>query len=58
MDVAVARLEAAIARKEDVLIYGDYDVDGHHAIVILKTMIELLRTADFHVPHRIRAAMA
>jgi len=55
MDVAVARLEAAIARKEDVLIYGDYDVDGTTAIVILKTMIELLGgTADFHVPHRIR----
>jgi single-stranded-DNA-specific exonuclease len=55
MDIAVARLEAAIARKEDVLIYGDYDVDGTTAIVILKTMIELLGgTADFHVPHRIR----
>ena len=55
MDVAVARLEAAIARQEDVLIYGDYDVDGTTAIVILKTTIELLGgAADFHVPHRIR----
>jgi len=38
-----------------VLIYGDYDVDGTTAIVILKTAIELSGgTADFHVPHRIR----
>ncbi len=28
MTAAVARLEAAIERKEDILIYGDYDVDG------------------------------
>ena len=55
MIAAVARLEAAIERKEDILIYGDYDADGTTAIVILKTAIELLGgTADFHVPHRIR----
>ena len=54
MTAAVARLEAAIDRKEDILIYGDYDADGTTAIVILKTAIELLGgTADFHVPHRI-----
>jgi single-stranded-DNA-specific exonuclease len=55
MTAAVARLDAAIQRKEDILIYGDYDVDGTTAIVILKTAIELSGgTADFHVPHRIR----
>jgi single-stranded-DNA-specific exonuclease len=55
MTAAVTRLEAAIQRKEDILIYGDYDVDGTTAIVILKTAIELCGgTADFHVPHRIR----
>ena len=55
MDAAAARLEAAIEHREDILIYGDYDVDGTTAIVILKTTIELLGgTADFHVPHRIR----
>jgi single-stranded-DNA-specific exonuclease len=51
---AVERLEAAIQRDERVLIYGDYDVDGTMAILILKTAIELCGgTADFHVPHRI-----
>ena len=55
MKAAVDRLEAAIERKESVLIYGDYDVDGTTAIVILKTAIELCGgSADFHVPHRIR----
>jgi len=55
MQAALDRLEAALERKEKVLIYGDYDVDGTTAIVILKTAIELCGgSADFHVPHRIR----
>jgi single-stranded-DNA-specific exonuclease len=52
---AVDRIEAAIERKEPMLIYGDYDVDGTMAVIILKTAIELCGgSADFHVPHRIR----
>jgi single-stranded-DNA-specific exonuclease len=52
---AVERLHAAIERKEPILIYGDYDVDGTMAVIILKTAIELCGgAADFHVPHRIR----
>ena len=52
---AVDRIAAAIERKEPMLIYGDYDVDGTMAIIILKTAIELCGgTTDFHVPHRIR----
>src|SRR6202790_2279190 len=55
MKAAVDRLDAAIERKEGILIYGDYDVDGTTAVVILKTAIELCGgAADFHVPHRIR----
>ena len=55
MKAAVDRLHAAIERKEGILVYGDYDVDGTTAVVILKTAIELCGgTADFHVPHRIR----
>ncbi len=55
MKAAVDRLDAALERKEPILIYGDYDVDGTTAIVILKTAIELCGgTADFFVPHRIR----
>jgi len=55
MKTAVDRIEAAIENKEAILIYGDYDVDGTTAIVVLKTAIELCGgTAEFHVPHRIR----
>ncbi len=52
---AVDRIDAAIERKESILIYGDYDVDGTMAVIVLKTAIELCGgAADFHVPHRIR----
>ncbi len=55
MRAAVDRLDAAIDRTEGILVYGDYDVDGTTAVVILKTAIELCGgVADFHVPHRIR----
>jgi len=57
-ETALDRLEAALERKEKILIYGDYDVDGTTAIVILKTAIELCGgAADFHVPHRIRRGL-
>ncbi len=55
MRAAVERIRAAIERKESILIYGDYDVDGTTAIVILKTAIEICGgCVDFHVPHRIK----
>ncbi|AXC15315.1 Single-stranded-DNA-specific exonuclease RecJ [Acidisarcina polymorpha] len=59
MTVAVARVKAAIARREPILIYGDYDVDGTVAVVLLKTAIEMIAgpgrsDVRFHVPHRLR----
>jgi single-stranded-DNA-specific exonuclease len=55
MAAAVTRVQAAIASREPILIYGDYDVDGTTAIVLLKTALEMLGgTVDFHVPHRLR----
>lgn len=54
MTAAVERLERAIAAREPVLLYGDYDVDGTTAVVLLKTTIEMLGgIARYHVPHRI-----
>ena len=41
LQTAVDRIDAAIDRKEPILIYGDYDVDGTMAVIILKTAIEL-----------------
>lgn len=55
MTAAVERVERAIAQREPVLLYGDYDVDGTTAVVLLKTTIEMLGgVARFHVPHRLR----
>ncbi|HSP67824.1 MAG TPA: single-stranded-DNA-specific exonuclease RecJ, partial [Bryobacteraceae bacterium] len=52
---AVARLRRAIEQKERILLYGDYDVDGTSAIVILKKGLDLLGgIASFHVPHRLK----
>lgn len=61
MSAAAERLRAALAQGEPVLIYGDYDVDGTIATVLLKTALEraavwLGTTADvrYHIPHRLR----
>lgn len=57
---AVERIFVAVAGGEPILIYGDYDVDGTVATVLLKTAIERIAPADrpaqvsWHVPHRIR----
>jgi single-stranded-DNA-specific exonuclease len=54
MDRAADRLAQAIAAREPILLYGDYDVDGTTAVVLLKTTIEMLGgEARFHVPHRL-----
>jgi single-stranded-DNA-specific exonuclease len=55
MDRAVTRLAVAVARRERILLYGDYDVDGTSSIVVLKKAIEILGgQADFHIPHRLK----
>jgi single-stranded-DNA-specific exonuclease len=63
MSAAVDRILAAIRAAEPILIYGDYDVDGTTATVLLKTTLERVALAidpakpaavTYHVPHRIR----
>ncbi|WP_348266592.1 single-stranded-DNA-specific exonuclease RecJ [Edaphobacter paludis] len=60
MPEAVARIQQAVRMGEPILIYGDYDVDGTTATVLLKTAIERTATKDhpaivtYHVPHRLR----
>lgn len=55
MEQAVARVQRGIAAREPILIYGDYDVDGTTATVLLKTAIEMMGgIAQFHIPHRLR----
>ncbi len=55
MERAVDRVREAIAAQQPILIYGDYDVDGTTATVLLKTAIEMMGGAvRFHIPHRLR----
>jgi len=55
MGRAVDRIRQAITAQEPILIYGDYDVDGTVATVLLKTAIEMLGGhVRFHIPHRLR----
>ncbi|MBK5295314.1 MAG: single-stranded-DNA-specific exonuclease RecJ, partial [Acidobacteriia bacterium] len=55
MEAAVRRLMGAIERREKILLYGDYDVDGTSSVVILKKALELCgASADYHVPHRLK----
>lgn len=54
MTAAVERLRHAIEAKEKILIYGDYDVDGTMAVVVLKTALESLGAqVSVHIPHRL-----
>ncbi len=61
ISAAVARLQQALVAGEPVLIYGDYDVDGTVATVLLKTaaeraaaMLGVKADIRYHIPHRIR----
>ncbi len=53
MDRAVARIKRAVADRQKVLIYGDYDVDGICSTVILLESLQMLGLdADYYVPNR------
>ena len=54
MHAAVERLQEAITQNEKILIYGDYDVDGTMAVVVLRTALKSLgASVDEHIPHRL-----
>ncbi|MEP5340108.1 MAG: single-stranded-DNA-specific exonuclease RecJ [Algibacter sp.] len=40
MDKAVARIEKAIANNENILVYGDYDVDGTTSVALMSTYLK------------------
>ena len=42
MDLAVARIETAILNKENILIYGDYDVDGTTAVSLVSSYLKTI----------------
>ncbi len=53
MDKAVARLNEAIGKKEKILIYGDYDVDGTSAVALVYRFLRNYYSAlDYYIPDR------
>jgi len=53
MGKAVARINAAIAGREKITVYGDYDVDGVTATALMVRVLERLGAdVDFFIPNR------
>ncbi len=53
MDKAVRRIMKAIANREKILIWGDYDVDGTTGTVLLRKVLnDLGAETSFHIPDR------
>lgn len=53
MHVAVERLNKAMGRKERILVYGDYDVDGCTAVALVyKFLQQYYSNIDYYIPDR------
>ena len=53
MDVAVERINKALGRKERILVYGDYDVDGTTAVALVYRFLGQFTTnIDYYIPNR------
>jgi len=51
---AAGRVAQAVANKEKIVIYGDYDVDGITGVAILHEILTMVGAdVDFYVPHRL-----
>ena len=53
MDVAVDRLNDAMGRKERIMVYGDYDVDGCTAVALVyKFLQQFSSNIEYYIPDR------
>ena len=53
MDLAVDRLNDAMGRKERILVYGDYDVDGCTAVALVYKFIQqFYSNIEYYIPDR------
>lgn len=53
MEKAVTRLEQAIAKKEKVIIYGDYDVDGTTSVAMMYSFLKnRIENIEYYIPDR------
>ena len=54
VEVACERIKRAIVKKEKILIYGDYDVDGQTSVAILMDILKGLGgDVSFYIPNRV-----
>jgi len=55
MERALARLRLALQRRERILVWGDFDVDGQTATALLVQALQLGGAkVDYHIPNRFR----
>ena len=57
MDKAVNRITSAFEKKEKILMFGDYDVDGTTSVACMyRFLCKIYETSllDFYIPHRYR----
>jgi single-stranded-DNA-specific exonuclease len=53
MDIAVARIETALRNNENILIYGDYDVDGTTAVSLVSSYLKTItKNISTYIPDR------
>lgn len=53
MDIAVDRLNDAMGRKERIMVYGDYDVDGCTAVALVyKFLQQYYSNIEYYIPDR------
>ena len=53
MQTAVERINKALAGKERILVYGDYDVDGFTAVALVyKFLRQFCSNIDYYIPDR------
>ncbi len=53
MDIAVDRLNDAMGRKERIMVYGDYDVDGCTAVALVyKFLQQFYSNIEYYIPDR------
>ena len=53
MDLAVDRLNDAMGRKERIMVYGDYDVDGCTAVALVyKFLQQFYSNIEYYIPNR------
>ncbi|HMO33250.1 MAG TPA: single-stranded-DNA-specific exonuclease RecJ [Lacibacter sp.] len=57
MQLAVERIQTAFSRREKILVFGDYDVDGTTSVACMYRFLRSVcepELVDFYIPHRYR----